>query len=390
MDDNTITRIIGAHGADECAAVDVEMVVAALAETGVATSEATASNGRDGWGKRGKQAGEKYGGGRRRRSAAATSATAPAQTRPTLAAAACAAPQGHAPEAVRAWCRLQFMPDILLQTAAMQFLAASIYLGLAWHFWRCRWRGATLGEPLTGISIPERFWLLLALLLHGAAVGLGLFPPQLPGMRFGFAIALSLITWLAVAFYWVESFYARMEGLQVLALPLAALCALLPWLSPGQHILANAGSFTFRLHFLVAMLAYSLFTLAALHAVLMTATERRLHRGRLTPLFAGLPPLLTMETLLFRLIHIAFTLLTLTLASGILFSEEIFGRPLQLNHKTIFALLSWLIFAALIIGRRRNGWRGRLALRWTFGGFAALLLAYVGSRFVLEVLLGRA
>ena len=208
-------------------------------------------------------------------------------------------------------------------------------------------------------------------------------------MRFGFSMALSMMIWLAIALYWIESFYARMEGLQMLGLPLAAASCLLPWFFPGQHLLANAGSFTFRLHFLVAMLAYSLFTLAVLHAILMAVTEKRLHRGRLTPLFAGLPPLLTMEALLFRLIHISFALLTLTLVSGVLFSEQIFGKALPFNHKTIFAVLSWLIFGALLIGRHRHGWRGRTALRWTFAGFGTLLLAYIGSRFVLEVILGR-
>ena len=216
-----------------------------------------------------------------------------------------------------------------------------------------------------------------------------IFPASGEGMRFGFAAALSMITWLAVVLYWIESFYARMEGLQMLGLPLAAVCALLPWALPGQHILTNAGSLTFRLHFLMAMLAYSLFTLAALHAILMAVTEQRLHRGRLTPLFAGLPPLLTMEALLFRLIHIAFGLLTLTLISGVGFSEHLFGKALTLNHKTVFAVLSWLIFGALLVGRHRHGWRGRTALRWTLAGFAVLLLAYVGSRFVLEVILGR-
>lgn len=231
---------------------------------------------------------------------------------------------------------------------------------------------------------------MCALLFHGIAIDLEIFPPNSgAGMHFGFAVALSTITWLAIAVYWVESFYARMDGLQMFGLPLAAGCALLPWLLPGQHMLINAGSVTFRLHFLMAMLAYSLFTLAALHAILMAVTEKRLHRGRLTPLFAGLPPLLTMEALLFRLIHIAFGLLTLTLLSGILFSEHLFGKAFTFNHKTVFAVLSWLIFAALLVGRHRHGWRGRTALRWTLAGFGVLLLAYVGSRFVLEIILGR-
>jgi ABC-type uncharacterized transport system permease subunit len=96
-----------------------------------------------------------------------------------------------------------------------------------------------------------------------------------------------------------------------------------------------------------------------------------------------------MEALLFRLIHVAFVLLTFTLISGVFFSETLFGKALSFNHKTVFAILSWLIFAALLAGRHLRGWRGRIALRWTLAGFAALLLAYVGSRFVLEVILGR-
>jgi ABC-type uncharacterized transport system permease subunit len=281
------------------------------------------------------------------------------------------------------------MPSILLDSPLPQLLAAALYLGLAGHFWHTRWRGAVLAQPLAGLALWERIWLALALLLHGIMLSREIFPADGEGMRFGFAMALSMTMWLAIAFYWIESFYARMEGLQMLGLPLAAGCALLPWLLPGQHLVVSAGTPAFKLHFLMAMLAYSLFTLAALHAILMAVTEKRLHRGRLTPLFAGMPPLLTMETLLFRLIYVAFGLLTVTLLSGTLLSEQVFGRPLTFNHMTVFALLSWLIFAVLLIGRARYGWRGRIALRWTLTGFTALLLAYVGTRFVLEILLGR-
>jgi ABC-type uncharacterized transport system permease subunit len=281
------------------------------------------------------------------------------------------------------------MASILLHSPWPHLLTAALYGALAVHVWRTRWRGAVLDQPVAGLALWERVWLLVALGVHGMTLGADIFPGPGTQMSFGFAVALSMITWLAVALYWIESFYARMEGLQMLGLPLAGVCVLLPWLLPGQHLLANADSMTFRLHFLVAMLAYSLFTLAALHAILMAVTERRLHRGRLTPLFAGLPPLLTMEALLFRLIYIAFGLLTLTLLSGSLFSEHLFGKALSFNHKTFFALLSWVIFGALLLGRYRYGWRGRVALRWTLTGFGVLLLAYLGSRFVLEILLGR-
>jgi len=274
------------------------------------------------------------------------------------------------------------MPAILLH-----LLAATLYAALAVHFWRSRWRGAVLAQPLSGLLPWERLVLLVALALHGITVSQEIFSGG--AMRFGFSVALSLMLWLAILLYWIESFYARMEGLQMLGLPLAAAAVLLPALFPGQHLLVNADSAVFRTHFLMAMLAYSLFTLAALHALLMAVAEKHLHKGRLSPLLAGLPPLLTMEALLFRLIHIAFILLTLTLVSGIFFSETLFGKALSFNHKTVFAILSWLIFAALLIGRHLRGWRGRLALRWTLTGFAALILTYVGYRFVLEVILGR-
>jgi len=99
--------------------------------------------------------------------------------------------------------------------------------------------------------------------------------------------------------------------------------------------------------------------------------------------------LIALIVLLFRLISAAFVLLTLTLVSGVLFSEQLLGRPLTFDHKTVFAVLSWVMFGGLLTARKVSGWRGRAALRWVLASFVALLLAYVGSRFVLEVLLHR-
>ncbi len=273
-----------------------------------------------------------------------------------------------------------------MQGILPHLLPASLYAVLGFHFWRTRWTQRT-AKPTQGIQPWERVSLAVSLMLHAHALYGDLFGGG--EMRFGFSAALSLMLWLAVLIYWVESFHARLEGLQPLALPLAAVCTVLPALFPGQHQITNVTSAMFRTHFLIAMVAYSLFTLAALHAIIMAVVERRLHRGELTRPLASLPPLLTMEALLFRLITIGFVLLTLTLASGFAFSETVFGKAITLNHKTLFSVISWLIFAGLIVGRFAWGWRGRKALRWTLAGFAALLLAYVGSRFVLEVILGR-
>ena len=101
--------------------------------------------------------------------------------------------------------------------------------------------------------------------------------------------------------------------------------------------------------------------------------------------------MLTLERLTFRFVLAGFVLLTATLLAGWLFSETLYGpgKVWQWNHKTIFSVLAWLAFAVLLIGRARFGWRGRTAVRVLYSAAALLLLAYVGSRFVLEVLLGR-
>jgi ABC-type uncharacterized transport system permease subunit len=102
-----------------------------------------------------------------------------------------------------------------------------------------------------------------------------------------------------------------------------------------------------------------------------------------------MPSLLALESMLFRQIAVGFVLLTATLVSGSVFSKELFGRPLRFDHKTVWAIASWLVFGSLLGGRYWFGWRGRIALRWTLAGFVMLLLAYVGSRFVFEVILRR-
>lgn len=279
------------------------------------------------------------------------------------------------------------MPDILLHLLP-HIAAALLYAALGFHFWNTRWRETD--KPLATLPMQpwERSAIAGTLLLQGVGLYDGLFAAG--GMRFSFSFALSLMLWLAVFIYWLESFRSRMDGLQPMVLPLAAACALLPALFPQVHMVAHAGTWGFKLHFLAAMLAYSLFTLSALHAVFMSFAERKLHQRALTKSLASLPPILTMEALLFRMIIVAFASLTLALGSGLLFSEEIFGKAMVLDHKTLFAFASWGIFAALLIGRHAYGWRGRIALRWTLTGFMVLLLAYIGSRFVAEVILGRA
>jgi len=272
---------------------------------------------------------------------------------------------------------------------------ALLYGALAVYFWRTRWVPVTAyaggNAPDAQSSLQrerrEHYAVLVPLALHGWLLGGSLFLSD--GLHLGVANAVSAILWLTVLIYWIGNFFYRLEGLQALVLPLAAAAVVLPALLPPAHALPNTHLPEFKIHLLISMLAYSLFTIASLHVLLMALLERRLHDGTLTQVLQKLPPLLTMEALLFRIIWAGFVLLTLTLASGVIFSEELFGKAASFNHKTVFGVLSWLIFAALLAGRQTYGWRGRMAVRWTLAGFLTLVLAYIGSKFVLEVLLGR-
>ncbi|PCE28352.1 ABC transporter permease [Paraburkholderia acidicola] len=298
-------------------------------------------------------------------------------------------------------------------------LTALLYGGLAVAGWRAHRQ--TAAQPLlesvpplpvgpragvaaaVGMSTSGRALLVVALLAHGALLHTTIFPQN--AMVFGFAFALSAMFWLGVGIYWIESLFFPLDGLRLLVLPLACVASLLPLGFGGVRVLSYSAAPLFKLHFLIANIAYGLFAIAALHAVLMLLVERRLHAMRgsgsaprpgaasdndwLSSWLDSLPPLLTLEKLLFRLIAAGFVLLTLTLVSGILFSEQLVDRALRLDHKTVFAILSWLMFGALLTARKVSGWRGRAALRWVLASFVALLLAYVGSRFVFEVLLHR-
>lgn len=234
--------------------------------------------------------------------------------------------------------------------------------------------------------------LALALILHAYLIVDVAFVPE--HMRFGFALALSVTFWLTVLILWIESFFARIDGLLALMLPIAAVTALLPAAFPGSILPDSSEAPLFRIHLLGAILSYSLLTIAALQATLMAAMDRRLRAEQVgetgtLSFLDRLPPLLAMERVLFRLIGAGFVLLTLTLVSGGFFSEEIFGKPLRFDHKTLLAIAAWVVFGGLLAGRVFFGWRGRTALRWTLTGFAILMLAYVGYRFVIEVLLHR-
>jgi ABC-type uncharacterized transport system permease subunit len=246
-----------------------------------------------------------------------------------------------------------------------------------------------LWNPLIQVGI------FIILLIHGADLHNSVFTPD--GFVFGFAQDLSLIAWVGLAFYWFQSWFLPIPSLRWLAVLFALICTTLPELYPGVLISARAVSDPwFKAHFIVANMAAGLLSLAALHAILMSVQDRALHRQlsiipnrRIGHWLEDLPPLMTMENILFNMLYVGFVFLSLTVFSGIFFSQTLFGKPFVFDHKFVFGLLSWFLFAALVIARWRIGLRGRIAVRWVLGSYITLLLAYVGSNFVLEVILHR-
>ncbi|WVH09418.1 MAG: Inner membrane protein YpjD [Fluviibacter phosphoraccumulans EoVTN8] len=239
-------------------------------------------------------------------------------------------------------------------------------------------------QPSAGVS-PALLGFAIA--VHAAALYLDMFGGGT--VHFSFALTVSVILWLAVVLHGFESLAYQQRGLLALILPTACAGVLLPLIFPVEHPLVHIDAWLFRLHFILAMLAYGVFLLATLQACLLWIAERELHDPARLTAVRRFPPLLRMENLLFRMLGIAFLLLTASLASGLLVSEQLNGTWVRADHKTIFACLSWLIFGALLLGRKLRGWRGKKATAWTITGFVMLMLAYVGSRFVLEVILNR-
>ena len=238
---------------------------------------------------------------------------------------------------------------------------------------------ARLGRQSTQVALG------IAWLLHLCALVAGLIGAT---PRFGFAPALSVTAWLVLTVYAIESsLYPQLKVRRALA-ALGAVAVMLAVLLPGTPLHVSASPWL-PLHLALGIASYGLFGAAVVHAWLMTRAEKQI---RLAAEPQGGVPLLTMERLTFRFVTAGFILLSATLLAGLLFSETLYGgavRGWKWDHKSVFSVLAWLTFAILLTGRVRFGWRGRTARRVLYAGSALLLLAYVGSRFVLEVVLAR-
>ena len=202
--------------------------------------------------------------------------------------------------------------------------------------------------------------------------------------RFGFAPALSMTIWLVLAVYVVESRFVPLPGVRRTLALLGIAVVVLAWLFPGE-VRPQAPSRWAPLHWILGIASYGLFGAAVLHAAMLGRAERQMRPDPGAPrVIAKGMPLLQLERLTFRFVTLGFIVLSAAILLG-----AWSANPWRWDHKAVFSILGWLVFAGLLAGRQAFGWRGSTATRFVYGGAVLLLLAYVGSRFVLEVLLHR-
>ncbi len=235
-----------------------------------------------------------------------------------------------------------------------------------------------------GERLPAVLLGLAAVVLHGLVLQEDVIAAE--GIDLGFFTILSLVTAIMALVVMISALRAPIENLGIGVLPLAALALLLELLPlPEGQTLLRSGP-VMEYHVVLSLLAFSLLAIAAFQAGLLAILDRRLRRHDATGFVQVLPPLETMERLLFQLIILGMVFLTMALLLGFVALDNMFAQ--HLVHKTVLSLLAWVIFAALLWGRCRYGWRGRLVVRWTLVGTLALVLAYFGTTLVLELVLG--
>lgn len=265
------------------------------------------------------------------------------------------------------------MPTLAGLTAALLYLLASFLLGSQLARREPPRAGLVLGLGI--VALPLHLLSLHAAIYHLGGIDLGLFH------------VLSLVGWLIAALAIGMSLYQPVISLTLGAFPLAAVGILLSLFVNAPYAPLHGLAPGAQAHILISILAYSVFTIAAGQAALLAMQDHQLRQHKRS-LLTTLPPLVTMERMLFDLIAVGFALLTIAILTGFLTLENVFAQ--HVLHKTVFTLASWLVFAVLLAGRHWLGWRGITAIRFTLWGFALLLLGFYGSKVVLELILHKA
>jgi ABC-type uncharacterized transport system permease subunit len=238
-------------------------------------------------------------------------------------------------------------------------------------------------------TLRLQFWgvALLAVFLHAWVLYIETLSLS-NGMQLGFFNAASLITWVIALLLLITMWFKPVDNLAVALFPMAAIAVAAAAYFPNTRVLSlNTLPIGVSFHIVTSILAYSLLSLSTLQALFVAMQDYYLHKHRPVKIMRRLPPLQIMETLLFQIMGAGFTFLTLSLMSGALFLENIFAQ--HLVHKTVLSLFAWLVFGMIMWGHWKYGWRGRKVVRWTLIGFVVLMIAYFGSKLVLEFILKR-
>ncbi len=265
---------------------------------------------------------------------------------------------------------------ILSSFAACLYVLASVWLGYRFF------------SPEPAVRSPDARLIIiscLAISLHAIVLYQLVFTDM--GLNLGFYNALSLVSWSVALFVILTMLVKPTENLAMIILPVTAVSLFAGFFFSSDRIISESENIGLNIHIILSIAAYSLLTLAAIQSVVLAIQERRLRSKHPVQVMRILPPLQTMEELLVQLLGLGFFLLSLSLATGLMFVFDIHEQ--HLTHKTVLSLLAWLFYGLVLFGRWAWGWRGKYLIRLTLGGFILLMLAYFGSKFVLELILHR-
>ena len=228
-----------------------------------------------------------------------------------------------------------------------------------------------------------QYFVIAAVIFHGIALYSIIITNQ--GMDIGFFSALSFTAWLMATLLVVASFSLPVGSLGLLVYPFALISLVLRATSDTQNILTDQLTAGLEAHILFSVLAYSLLSISVAQAILLYIQDKYLHNKHPSGFLRRLPSLETMEILLFRIIGLGVIALSISLLSGFLYLDDMFAQSLA--HKTVLSLFAWSVFVGLLWGHHKFGWRGKTAIKWSISGFTLLMLAYFGSKFVIELVL---
>jgi ABC-type uncharacterized transport system permease subunit len=252
------------------------------------------------------------------------------------------------------------------------------------------WQRQMQGSVLERTPMQQQNCLCLWLWLGSiAALIQGIILSQLllseTGVRLGFFNAAALIAWCIVVVLLITACKRPVASLLLIVFPIAAIFLSLAIYLPDGKTLIISQPMGLNIHIVTALFSYSVLSVSALQAIVLSVQEHYLRHKKPGRILRRLPPLQSMENLLFQMLTVGIGLLSISLVSGFMFIDNIFAQ--HLVHKTVLSMIAWCLFIGLLWGRWRYGWRGRTVVRWTLLGIFLLMLSYFGSKLVLEFIL---